>query len=131
MNFLLDTHIWIWSLLEPDRLRPNIALALENPANDLWLSPISVWEFLILNEKRRVVLECDPAKWLERVFKKIHFKEAPLTHQVAIESRLMGLPHQDPADRFLAATAYVFDLTLITADERLMVSKKIAILRNK
>jgi PIN domain nuclease of toxin-antitoxin system len=131
MNLLLDTHVWIWSLLEPNRLRPNIALALENPANDLWLSPISVWEFLILNEKGRVVLECDPAKWLDRVFKKIPFKEAPLNHQIAIESRRMDLPHHDPADRFLAATALVYNLTLVTADERLMVSKKISVLENK
>ena len=131
MNLLLDTHVWIWSLLEPNRLRPNIALALENPANDLWLSPISVWEFLILNEKGRVVLDSDPAKWLDRVFKKIPFKEAPLNHQIAIESRRMDLPHHDPADRFLAATALVYNLTLVTADERLMVSKKISVLENK
>ena len=48
------------------------------------------------------------------------FRQAPLNHEVAIQSRLVTLPHEDPADRFLAATAAVFELTLVTADEKLL-----------
>jgi PIN domain nuclease of toxin-antitoxin system len=51
-------------------------------------------------------------------------------HEVAIRSRTLSLPHQDPADRFLAASAVVYDLTLVTADERLMESDEYAVLRN-
>jgi PIN domain nuclease of toxin-antitoxin system len=40
--------------------------------------------------------------------------------EVAVESRAIRLPHQDPADRFLAATARVHDLALVTADARLL-----------
>ncbi len=54
MRLLLDTHIWIWSVAEKSRLRPRVLKALENPANELWLSPISVWEFLMLVEKGRL-----------------------------------------------------------------------------
>jgi PIN domain nuclease of toxin-antitoxin system len=50
---------------------------------------------------------------------------------VAIESRVVDLPHQDPADRFLAATARVYDLTLVTSDERLLGSRRIATLANR
>ena len=42
MKLLLDTHVWIWSHVRPERLRPKVASALESPANELWLSPISV-----------------------------------------------------------------------------------------
>ncbi len=41
MRLLLDTHIWIWALLEPERLAPAVAEALEHEDNELWLSPIS------------------------------------------------------------------------------------------
>ena len=55
---------------------------------------------------------------------------APLNHEVALQSRAIDLEHQDPADRFLVATALVYDLTLVTADERLLRSRRIASLAN-
>lgn len=131
MNLLLDTHIWIWSLLEPELLRPKVARALQNPANSLWLSPISIWEFMVLVEKGRIILESDPLMWLDQVFKEILFKEAPINFQVARESRLLDLHHNDPADCFLAATALTYNLTLVTADVYLLKSHKISLLPNR
>jgi PIN domain nuclease of toxin-antitoxin system len=131
VNLLLDTHIWIWSLLDPGRLRPKVARALQNPANALWLSPISIWEFLILVEKGRILLEFDPLDWLDQVFREIPFREAPLNFQVARETRLLKLPHNDPADCFLAATALTYQLTLVTADEHLLKSTRISLLSNR
>lgn len=131
MNLLLDTHIWIWSLLDPGHLRPKVIRALKNPANDLWLSPISIWEFFILVEKGRVVLESEPKSWLEKVFREVPFKEAPINFQVAKESRFMELPHNDPADSFIAASAFVYSLTLVTADKWLLNTPKISVLPNR
>lgn len=50
---------------------------------------------------------------------------------MAIESRRLRIKHPDPADRFIAATAKVFDLTLVTADKRLLRSKEFALLANR
>jgi PIN domain nuclease of toxin-antitoxin system len=131
VNLLLDTHIWIWSLLDPDYLRPKVVNVLKSPSNDLWLSPISVWELLILVEKGKIVLESEPLPWVEKIFKQIPFKEAPLNIQVAKESRFMELRHNDPADSFIAATALVYNLTLVTADRHLIDCPRISILPNK
>jgi PIN domain nuclease of toxin-antitoxin system len=131
LRLLLDTHILLWSLLEPARLGQEVVAALEDPANEVWLSPIVVWEVLILAERGRVELEPDPITWMRRVLETIPFRQAPLTHEVAIQSRLVNLPHQDPADRFLAATALVYDLMLVTADERLLNSPSISTLANR
>lgn len=60
MKLLLDTHIFVWNLLEPRRLAPRVAGALEDPSNELWLSPIVVWEILVLAEKGRLTLRPDP-----------------------------------------------------------------------
>ncbi len=130
MKLLLDTHIWLWGLLEPARLTQRVAAELEDPSNELWLSSISIWEFLVLVEKGRVILNSDPTAWVRGVISKHPFKEAPVNHEVAIQSRLLTLPHEDPADRFLLATAFVFDLTLVTADERLIHSSGGRILAN-
>jgi PIN domain nuclease of toxin-antitoxin system len=120
VKLLLDTHIWIWSLLEPEKLGERVARELVGSANEIWLSPISVWEAMLLVERGRILVEEQPQTWLEQMLRATPAREAPLTHEVAIRSRLVRLPHPDPADRFLAATAQVHGLTLATADERLL-----------
>lgn len=130
MSLLLDTHIWLWSLLEPQRLSRRVVRALSSNENELWLSPISIWEFLILVEKGRVVLTVEPDAWLDQASAIAPMHEAPLTNDIARESRRINLPHQDPADRFLAATAAVLKLTLVTADERLKKTRGLSVLSN-
>jgi PIN domain nuclease of toxin-antitoxin system len=112
------------ALLAPERLGPAVVSALTDARNEVWLSPISVWKVLVLAEKGRVLLEPDPIVWMRRAL-----REAPLTHEVAIRSRQVELPHPDPADRFLvAATAQVYDLTLVTADRRLLGLQGVSLL---
>jgi PIN domain nuclease of toxin-antitoxin system len=130
VKLLLDTHILLWSLLEPARLTERVAAALEDPSNELWFSPIVLWEVLMLAERGRVTLAPDAATWVRRACQAVPFREAPMNHEVAIQSRAIDLLHEDPADRFLVATALVYDLTLVTADERLLRSRRIAALAN-
>lgn len=131
MKLLLDTHIWLWSLAAPENLTPRVRAELESPDNERWLSPISTWELMILIERRRVVVDGDSTMWVRDVLKRIPFREAALTHEVAVVSRTIELPHQDPADRFLAASAKVYELTLVTADERLIKSVEFSVLANR
>ena len=131
MKLLLDTHIWLWALLEPERLTATVSAALESAENELWLSPISVWEAMVLAERGRVVVNAAPAEWVQEMVRAIPRREAPLTHDIAVASRHLSLPHQDPADRFIAATAQVMGLTLVTADERLLRCSEYARLANR
>lgn len=124
-RLLLDTHVWIWSLLEPERLGSAARRALSDPECELWLSPISVWELLLLVERGRVELDRDPDAWLDEALARAPMREAPLTHAIARESRRVRLPHGDPADRFLAATARVLELALVTADRRLLEATEV------
>ena len=128
MKLLLDTHVILWSAAEPEKLPSKIAEELEKELNELWFSPISVWEILLLAEKGRVVIKADHEKSIRKMFKKLPFREAVINQEVAIQSRKINLPHQDPADRFLAATAIVYDLTLVTADKRLIDAKGFSVL---
>ncbi len=130
MRLLLDTHIWLWSLLEPGRLSRRVKRELADPASELWLSPISVWELSVLLRRGRVRLEHDFHEWVETALNRAPLREAPVTNDVAMATYDIDQPHRDPADRFLAATATVFDLTLVTGDERLIAAKVIATLAN-
>lgn len=131
MDFLLDTHIWLWSMLEPERIAPSVAEVLENGDGELWLSPISIWETLVLVEKGRLDLGGDPEGWVERALAAVPLREAPLTFEVALASGGIELPHRDSADRLLAATAMVFELTLVTADRRLIDQGTLRVLANR
>ncbi len=131
MKLLLDTHIWIWSVAEKAKLRQRVLKVLANPANELWLSPISVWELAILVDKGRISLDRGFNEWVDRAFQATPLKEAPLTLDVALATREVHLPHRDPADAFLAATAKVFGLTLITSDARLIAAEGISIFPNR
>jgi PIN domain nuclease of toxin-antitoxin system len=120
LNYLLDTHVWIWSLIDFNQLGSTTQSLLVDPQNVLFLSPISVWEALLLIERRRIIVHDEPYRWLETVLRDSALREAPLTHAIAIRSRTLSLPQQDPADRFIAATALEYNLTLITADQHLL-----------
>jgi PIN domain nuclease of toxin-antitoxin system len=133
VNLLLDTHVWMWSHTEPERLSKRVASVLTDTANELWLSPISIWEFLLLAQRGRVRLQAglDPRDWAEAAWSRAPMHEAALTREVAVRSRFVRLEHDDPADRFLAATAEVYELTLVTADERLLRGKGFRTLANR
>lgn len=130
MRYLLDTHIWLWSLLEPDKLDENTVQVLENKENELFISPITIWETLILAEKGRIELKPSANEWIADALKRSPAKEAKLSHAIAVKSRNIELPHKDPADRFIAATAWENDLVLITEDEKLKESKQIKLLKS-
>jgi len=128
LNLLLDTHIWIWSKLEPRRLGRRTRVELMHEANELWLSPVSLWEALVLMQKGRIQVE-NPTVWVENAAEQL--REAPLTNEIVRTGFALPLSHADPADRFLAATAKVLKLTLVTADRRLLALREIATLDNR
>ena len=130
-KLLLDTHIWLWSQLEPKRLSAGAARALSNGANEIWISPVSTWEIMMLCQKNRLALQPDPAQWIAATLLQLPCKEAPLTHEVALATGRVKLPHNDAADRFLAATALVFQLTLVTADRNILRGSGFATMANQ
>jgi PIN domain nuclease of toxin-antitoxin system len=133
VRLLLDTHIWIWALALPDRLAKRVARAVTDDANELWLSPISIWELSVLVARGRISLDDEVGAWVQRALVRTPVREAPLTHDVALEVARMRFSHRDPADHFLAASARVFDLTLVTEDPRLLDLKGqgVALLPNR
>ena len=130
MKYLLDTHIWLWSSAQPDRLSPRVAKTLSDRSNELWLSPVSVWELTILCRKGKFRVHPDIPTWVASTISALQLTEAPLTMDVPLTLSTMSFSHADPADHFLAATAKFFDLALITADENLLKLPGIRVIAN-
>ena len=130
MKLLLDTHIWVWSSSGSKRLSARVARQLIKPENEIWLSPVSIWELRLLHDKGRITLIPDVDSWIRDNLGRLNIREAPLTFDVALAISSLNLLHNDPADSFIAATAKVFGLTLVTADEQLAKLAGISVLAN-
>ena len=130
MRLLLDTHIWIWCAASPKHIGRRTARLLASPGNELWLSPISVWEFLQLARTGRFPRIRDPYAWVSGALTGWPYREAASTWQIAREAGDFEMPHGDPADRFIVATARLMQCTLVTQDEAIIASELVATIPN-
>ncbi len=131
MKLLLDTHIWIWALNSPEKLHRRVRREIEKQSNELHLSPISIWEAHQLALRKRIPLRQSFPEWIKLVLLQLPLREAPLTFAVGTEASRIELPHPDLGDTFLAATASVFDLTLVTADSQLLACSWLKTMANE
>ena len=124
MKLLLDTNVWLWGMREPHRIGPHTMRELRDSGNEIWLSPISTWEALLLHSKGRIHLKVNLAESTQGTM------EAPPTHEIALAASHLTM-HKDHADRLIAATAQVLDMILVTADEKLLGLGNIKTLANR
>lgn len=85
----------------------------------------------MLAERGRLKLDGEPRQWVTEALARTPAQEAVLTFEVAVRSREVLLAHPDPGDRFLVATALVYGLTFVTADDALIGAKLCPILANR
>ena len=111
-GLLLDTHVWLWFLSGSSRLPEGLRDEIEGPVDRCWISPISIWEVGLLEQSGRIRIRGDLGKWLQEARGQLPWREASINSEVALTSLTLDLPHRDPADRFLAATALTYDLEL-------------------
>lgn len=124
MKLLLDTHVWLWAV-GGGKLRKRARKALEDPENELWLSPVSLWELGQLYSQGKVHLDDTIENWIETALREFPCREAYVTNDIALDARAFALPAGDLSDRLLAATARVLSLTLLTADPNLLASEDV------
>lgn len=116
MNLLLDTHIFLWSAIQPTKLSDSIRQVLEDPANLLFLSAASVWEMQIKTQigKLQLSLPVEEFVPIQRGFNNILALPIFERHIWALET--LPLHHKDPFDRLLMAQAVTEQYQLVTAD---------------
>ena len=119
---LLDTHVWWWSLTEPENLsKKAITFIKQAKTDERFLSSISIWEFAMMVAKKRIELKISPTKWLSRAIDETGIIVIELSPDIATDScSLPGEFHKDPADRIIVATARVHNLTLLTKDQKIL-----------
>ncbi len=117
MKLLLDTHAFIWSTTDPERLPPRVREACRDGTNELVLSVVSIVEMAIKIGLDRLRLDM-PIDEMVRVNEQENDLQI-LPVQAAHAYALRGLPpvHRDPFDRLLVAQARVEGATLVSGDD--------------
>ncbi len=128
MRLLLDTHIWIWYVLGSKDLPRSLGQALDEAVGRCWLAPITLWEAWLLIQKGRFRVHSSYGEWVEKALDAVPMREASFNFEVAKTVQTLNLAHNDPADHFIAATALVYDLTLVTLDEKLIAADQLSTL---
>jgi PIN domain nuclease of toxin-antitoxin system len=120
VKLLLDTHVWLWMALAPQRLGADSRSMLADRGNTLFLSIASAWEIVIKDARGRLELPMDAPTYLRSRLARsgAELLNLSLDHLFALDS----LPdrHRDPFDRVLAAQAKVEGMSLISADPRVL-----------
>ena len=118
---ILDTHIWIWLVDQNPQLTKNYAEAVrQDEADGLGISVISCWEVAKLVELGKLQLSIAIEDWIEAAVSYPNIRLLDLTPEIAVESTKLPTGfHKDPADQIIVATARVYNVPLVTMDDKI------------
>jgi PIN domain nuclease of toxin-antitoxin system len=116
MNYLLDTHVFIWMDSEPLQLSPTVETILKNKSNAVFLSVVSAWEIQIKTQIGKLALSMPVEAVIQEQQKNNGLQILPVTLAHALKVGELLLHHKDPFDRLLVAQAIVEACTLITKE---------------
>ena len=119
---LLDTHIWIWWVSQPQKLQERHFETLVAASRGvLGVSVISCWEIAKLVQLGRLRLDRDVAGWIEDALDQPGIVALPLSARIVVESTRLPEPfHRDPADQLIVATARILNCALMTEDSKIV-----------
>lgn len=121
---VLDTHVLIWWVSEPDKLSLKAKKAIKSSIQEntkLLVSSISVWEVFLLYKKRSLESNMDINSWLTKVESLPYLQFIPVDNVIGSKSVMLPEPlHNDPADRIIIATAREYGAKLVTSDKKIL-----------
>jgi len=120
---VLDTHIWLWWISNPENLSTAANQAIDQAITEdgIIISSISTWEVALLVDKERLKLSIDIRDWVRKTESLPFVRFMPVDNTISLRSvTLPGQFHPDPADRIITATAMTMGLPLVTKDDKII-----------
>lgn len=114
MKILIDTHIFLWMLTCPEKINRKRCYDLQSPANEVFLSAMSIAELMIKSSIGKINIEFDPIEMAKQM--QIDILDFSGTHAMALGK--LPLHHKDPFDRMIIAQALVNKIALMSDDSK-------------
>ena len=115
MNYLLDTHILLWTLVDPDKVPGPMRRLLEDRANRVWFSAVSIWEIAIKHSLGKDDFPIEPAT-IWKAARETGLEELAVTAEHAVGVDTLPWLNRDPFDRLLVAQARADGMQLLSMD---------------
>ena len=119
MKLLLDTHIFLWFILDDERLPELMRASIEAESNEVFLSTVSVWEIAIKYQLNRLPLPKPPGIYIPEQRATNRIQSLPLDEASAVHLQQLPPYHSDPFDRMLICQAITHDLMLVSVDGKI------------
>jgi PIN domain nuclease of toxin-antitoxin system len=116
MRLLLDTHVFLWYIGSDPRLTAAYRAAIQDSANEVFLSAASIWEAVIKHQLGKLPLPSPPAEYLPRQREAHGIAALPIDERVMLTLAELPPNHRDPFDRMLVAQAIQHGFTLLSTD---------------
>lgn len=122
---LLDTCTFVWKVLDPSCLSASAQNALHQYREAVFISNFSAFEMARLVKKKRISIPLEAEPWFYAALEEFQIREIVLTSDLMFLAEKLPEIHQDPADRFIIATALAYNLTIITPDQTIAKYPKV------
>jgi PIN domain nuclease of toxin-antitoxin system len=119
LRILLDTHVWLWLQVTPERLSDESLALLADPANELFLSAASAWEIAVKVGVGKLTLPAPPDEYVPSRLTSSGTSPLPVELRHALHVANLPAHHRDPFDRLLVAQAQLERMPLLSADRQL------------
>jgi PIN domain nuclease of toxin-antitoxin system len=116
LKLLLDTHALLWILGGDDRLSEGAATAFEDPANEAFVSAVSLWEIAIKLSLGKLELSPDWFPTIQAELENNRIAWLPLRSRHCVGVTRLPFHHRDPFDRMLVVQATTESMSLVTRD---------------
>lgn len=117
MNYLLDTHILLWTLVDPDKVPGPMRRIVEDTGNRVWFSAASIWEIAIKHSLAKADFAVEPAV-IWKAARETGLEELAVTAEHAVGVDALPWLHRDPFHRLLVAQARAVGMKLLSVDPR-------------
>jgi PIN domain nuclease of toxin-antitoxin system len=116
MNVMLDTCAFIWLAMPQGKIPSPASKLIDDPANRLFLSDVSIWEVSMKHSSGKLALPDSPRVWVPQQTKFFRLERLPLEPEEIYRSGELPRGHADPFDRLLAAQAIENGMTILSPD---------------
>ncbi len=115
MNIIIDTHIFLWALTDPSKIKDVKCRMLEDLSNTIYVSSVSIAELMIKASLKKLQIDFNPVE----IAKKSGFALLDFSSQAALLLKDMPFHHKDPFDRMLIAQSIACSYPIMTEDAKM------------